>query len=306
MLSRIAESLFWIGRYLERTEDTARLLKVHLRLLIEDPLADEGQASAALLSVMGIPVEDADTADVLRFLCHDPFSTSSIISSIQAAHEAAHRARETVPDDQWEILNRWWRATRSGSLEKGHPTDVMTGITNRCAMISGMMHSQLLRDEGWWFLMMGRNLERVDMTARVIRLAALRPSPTSWSDALSSCAGQHAYIRSRGAASTDLDIARFLLLDESFPRSLLFSLDAVAQALDTIDRADPVRGHVSEATRLVGQTRSRLLYRAPEATMEDLSARMAALGATCAEVSACVQERFFEGTAATHWTGDHL
>lgn len=306
MLSRIAESLFWIGRYLERTEDTARLLKVHLRLLIEDPLADEHQAASALLAVMGIPVEDADTETVLHLLCYDTDSTSSIVSSIDAAHEAARRARETVPDDQWEILNRWWRSVGSGSLTWGRPADTMTAITNQCAMISGMMHSQLLRDEGWCFLVLGRNLERVDMTARVVRLAALRPTPTAWSDALSACAGHHAYIRSRGAVSTDLDIARFLLLDDAFPRSLLFSLGAVADALDQIDRADPVRGHVSEAARMVGRTRAQLLYRAPEEAMENLPGRMAALQVTCANVSAAVQERFFDGTGATQWKGDRL
>ena len=304
MLSRIAESLFWIGRYLERTEDTARLLKVHLHLLIEDPLVDMHQASAALLSVMGIPVDDAHPAMALDLLAYDPASPSSIVSSIDAAHEAARRARETVPDDQWEIINRWWRTTQSGSRRRARPMDAMSAVTNQCAMINGMMHSQLLRDEGWSFLVLGRNLERIDMTARVIRMAALRPTPTAWTDALSACAGQHAYIRSRGAVSTDLDIARFLLLDDKFPRSLIFSLDAVGAALDDIDRSDPVRGHVSEAARMVGQTRARLLYRAPDVLALDLPARMAGLQVTCAAVSRAIQERFFEGTSATEWKGD--
>lgn len=304
MLSRIAESLFWIGRYLERTEDTARLLKVHLRLLVEDPLANEHQAASALLAVMGVPVEDATTATVLQLLCDDPSSPGSVVSSIDAAHEAARRARETVPDDQWEILHRWWLSTSGGALSGERRTDALTAITNQCAMLSGMMHSQLLRDEGWYFLMLGRNLERVDMTARVIRLAALRPSATAWSDALWACAGHHAYTRSRGAISTDLDIARFLLLDDAFPRSLLFSMDAVADALDAIDRADPVRGHVSEAARMIGQSRARLVYRAPEETMDNLPARMATLEVTCAAASRSVQGRFFEGTAATQWKGD--
>ena len=97
MLSRIAESLFWIGRYLERAEDTCRILDVHLQMLVEEPTTDEEESSHKLLRVMGAPAEGAiDTDAVMRILCYDPASPCSIVAAVGGVRESARRARETV------------------------------------------------------------------------------------------------------------------------------------------------------------------------------------------------------------------
>ncbi|HEU4465083.1 MAG TPA: alpha-E domain-containing protein, partial [Agromyces sp.] len=105
MLSRIAESLFWIGRYIERSDGTARILDVHLQLLLEDPWIDEDTACRALLSVMGSEADD-DIAlgrnDVIALLAVDPRNPASIAHSITAARENARRAREIVSTELWE------------------------------------------------------------------------------------------------------------------------------------------------------------------------------------------------------------
>ena len=102
MLSRIAESLYWIGRYLERAEDTARLLDVQLQLAVEDPVVDRSAAARLLLTVMGIEPDDAaDESAMVETLCNDPASPSSIVSALQGMRESARRSRETVPTEMW-------------------------------------------------------------------------------------------------------------------------------------------------------------------------------------------------------------
>ena len=108
MLSRIAESLFWIGRYIERSDGTARILDVHLQLLLEDPWIEENLACRSLLSVMGTEVDDdaaVARSDVLAILAVDRNQPASIAYSLNAARENARRAREVVSTELWEVLN---------------------------------------------------------------------------------------------------------------------------------------------------------------------------------------------------------
>ena len=107
MLSRIAESLFWIGRYLERAEDTCRIVEVHLQLLLDDPTVDQEAAGLSLLEVMGYPPPEGRTADaqyVLTALCYDDEAPASVATALGGARESARRARETVSTEMWESI----------------------------------------------------------------------------------------------------------------------------------------------------------------------------------------------------------
>jgi len=109
MLSRVAEALFWVGRYVERAEDTARLLDVHFHEVLEDPGVDEAHACAVLLSVMGVPADTAgkhrDSSAVLELLGYAEGSSSSIVGALAAAWQNARSAREALSADIWECLN---------------------------------------------------------------------------------------------------------------------------------------------------------------------------------------------------------
>ena len=111
MLSRIAESLYWVGRYVERAEDVARILDVHVHHLLEDPSVQEEAACGALLAVMGVPEERlppsgaVDVDRVTEVLAFDPAGTSSIVGALSAAHENARGARDALSSDMWECLN---------------------------------------------------------------------------------------------------------------------------------------------------------------------------------------------------------
>ena len=110
MLSRIAESLFWIGRYVERADVTARILDVQTQLLIEDPFVDEEESCRLLLGIMGVEHDGpVDQRVMLRLLLSDGSSDSSIVATLGAARESARRARETLSTDMWSAINTTWR-----------------------------------------------------------------------------------------------------------------------------------------------------------------------------------------------------
>jgi len=306
MLSRIAESLFWIGRYLERAEDTCRIVEVHLQLLLDDPSVDQDDAALTLLAVMGAPyVESADTNEVLRLLSYDPASACSIAAALGGAREAARRARETVSIEMWEAINTTWNSVKGGRLQRMRPASAFRHVRERCAVISGTADQTMSHDEGWLFLALGRSIERVDMTARLISTAHITSgTQSSWNNVLRGCGAHHAFVRSYGGVTTDTDAAEFVLLDRLFPRSVVHSLAAAEAALAELNLATGRRaGYEDESTRLLGTARSALEYRAPGRILEDLPARMTELQRTCNLASEAITERYFSGSTAASWSG---
>jgi len=306
VLSRIAESLFWIGRYLERAEDTCRIVEVHLQLLLDDPSVDQDDAALTLLAVMGAPsVETADTAEVLRLLSHDPTSPTSIAAALGGAREAARRARETVSIEMWEAINTTWNSVKGGRLQRMRPASAFRHVRERCAVISGTADQTMSHDEGWLFLALGRSIERVDMTARLISTAHITSgTQSSWNNVLRGCGAHHAFVRSYGGVTTDTDAAEFVLLDRLFPRSVVHSLAAAEAALAELNLASGRRaGYEDEAARLLGTARSALEYRAPGRILEDLPARMTELQRTCNLASEAITERYFSSSTAASWSG---
>ncbi|MFZ0529681.1 MAG: alpha-E domain-containing protein [Propionicimonas sp.] len=306
MLSRIAESLFWIGRYLERAEDTTRIVEVHLQLLLDDPSVDQDDAAIALLAVMGAPAgESADTSEVLRALCYDPASPCSIAAALGGAREAARRARETVSIEMWEAINTTWNSVKGGRLQRMRPASAFRHVRERCAVISGTADQTMSHDEGWHFLTLGRGIERVDMTARLISTAQVYSGTQSaWSNVLRGCGAHHAFVRTYGGVTTDKDAAEFLLMDRLFPRSVVHSLSAAETALADLDLAGGRRvGFDDEAQRLLGTARAALEYRDPGKVLDDLPARMTDLQRTCKLVSEAITQRYFSGATAETWSG---
>ena len=177
MLSRIAESLFWIGRYVERADDTARLLQTHLRLLVEDSSALEVDACRNLLALMSVDdVEDPTHLDLLRVLAYDAAQPTSINSCWAAARDNARRAREVIPLDLWECINTTWQQLpRAGAGVTAAHTD-LNWARDRSALFAGISRSIMVRDDGWQFMSMGRSLGagRHDVAAGRLRIAGRR------------------------------------------------------------------------------------------------------------------------------------
>jgi uncharacterized alpha-E superfamily protein len=306
MLSRIAESLFWIGRYLERAEDTCRIVEVHLQLLLDDPSVDQEAAGASLLEVMGAPAEEggpSDAARVLQALCYDDGSPASVAAALGGAREAARRARETVSIEMWESINTTWNSVRAGRLQRMRPTTAFKHVRERCAVISGTADSTMSHDQGWHFLVLGRSIERADMTARLIQTASMTSgSQSAWNNVLRGCGAHHAFLRTYGGVTTDRDAAEFLLLDRLFPRSLVHTLAAAEQALAQLGH-ERRAGIEDDAQRVLGTARAALEYRPPGEVLHELPLRMADLQWTCNQASAAISQRYFEGATAAQWRG---
>jgi uncharacterized alpha-E superfamily protein len=169
MLSRIAESLFWIGRYVDRADNTARLLDLHFNVLLEDPWVDEPTANASLLQVMHCDFEGDVTRDmVLEYLAYDPERSTSIAGTLTAARENARRAREVISTEVWESLNSTRQQLASRSRTR-RPYTYFEWVRERAAVVWGLSTATTSRDDTWLFMDLGRSLERADMIARLCR-----------------------------------------------------------------------------------------------------------------------------------------
>ena len=197
MLSRIAESMFWIGRYVERAEDTARLLQTHLRMLIEDTTAAEVDACRNLLALMNVDhVKDPRLNDLLRVLGYDPAEPTSIYFSYDAARDNARRAREVIPLDLWECVITTWHQLPTTPFGASGAHVFLNWVRERSAMFAGISRSIMVRDDGWEFMSIGRSLEQVDMTSRLVATAAVAGGVGApWTSTLRACGAYEAGVQ---------------------------------------------------------------------------------------------------------------
>lgn len=308
MLSRIAESLFWIGRYVERSDGTARILDVHLQLLLEDPWIDEDIACRSLLSVMGAPPEPDMKAvtreDVLERLAVDRMNPSSIAYALTSARENARRAREIVSTELWETLNT--TSTRMPlRLQTDRVHHFFQWVRERAALSVGVVDSSTSRDESWQFFTLGRSIERADMTARMLATRTLtQASGPSWTTILRSCGAYEAYLRTYRGMPGARNAAEFLLLDRLFPRSIIFAIQTAEACMSTIDpRADRV-GHSNTVLRALGQIRNDLEYRPLSDILRELPDHMERVQTVTREASEAIRQRFFPTQSEPNWIGE--
>ncbi|WP_375385202.1 alpha-E domain-containing protein [uncultured Microbacterium sp.] len=308
MLSRIAESLFWIGRYIERSDGTARILDVHLQLLLEDPWVDEDTACRSLLLVMGSVPPGADETvrreDVLARLAIDRANPSSIGYALGAARENARRAREIVSTELWETLNTTnSRMPRRLQLDKVH--DFFKWVRERSALAIGTVDSSTSRDEAWQFFTLGRSIERTDMTARLLATRSLtEASGPSWTTILRSCGAYEAYLRTYRGMPSARNAAEFLLLDRLFPRSIIYSIQTAEACMSAIDPVADRVGHSNTVLRALGQIRNDLEYRPINEILGELPEHMDRVQKVTREASEAIRYRFFPTQAEPSWIGE--
>ncbi len=308
MLSRIAESLFWIGRYIERSDGTARILDVHLQLLLEDPWIEEDLACRSLLGVMGTEAPEGvelTRADVLSILAVDRAQPASIAYSLAAARENARRAREIVSSELWEMLNTTRaRMPRKVASDKVH--EFFAWVRERAALAVGIVECSTSRDEAWSFFTLGRSLERADMTARLLATRSLtEANGPSWTTILRSCGSYEAYLRTYRGVPSARNAAEFLLLDRLFPRSVLFAVSRAEECLRDIEPRSERVGVSDQALRLLGQIRIELEYRPITEILDDLPARMEAVQSAISAASEAVRQRYFPSNTAPSWVGEN-
>jgi uncharacterized alpha-E superfamily protein len=306
VLSRIAESLFWIGRLVERAEDVSRMLDVSVHLLLEDWSGSDAEICRALLAVVGVEDDFGDDIDpqlVLDRLAYD--KASPVWSSLEAARENARTVREVIPSEMWLCLNTTFNALpaqRAKARDAG-PTAFFSFVKDRAALMSGLADGTMSHDDGWRFLALGRSLERADMTARAISLYQfVGDRATSAGALLRSCAAYESFLRTYRGVLDPPRATAFLLLDRLFPRSVYSALsEAELRLAALVPPTDTRLGVVDPGLVALGRLRTDLEFTSAGEVMVNLTERLAAVQRACGIVSDSVGERFFRGSSAIEW-----
>lgn len=305
MLSRIADSLYWIGRYLERAEYSARILETQLQQLIEDPLTDEETAVASLLSVMGLnPQATADGREMnlallLDALCFSPTSPASLRFTIRAAREAARGVRETISMDVWEAINVAYLDVNSSGFARRRPMAATAQVRQHCILAAAQVERTMAVGEGAHFFELGRAIERVDMTARLISSAASGETSGSWTNALKASGAHHAFVRTRAVQDTEATAA-FLINDREFPYSLVRALRDVEQCLERINPRQNSQV-ADDASLVIGRNRAMLEFADPHTLTDDLTRRMAELQRDVSKVGFEISDYYLKGLGQASW-----
>jgi uncharacterized alpha-E superfamily protein len=260
MLSRVAESVYWIGRYVERAENTARLLDVALRSTRELSAsfrAETDTAGELRLVLAALGAEDIYTQrtgpvtedGLAAFLVVDRDSPISVMYCLTAARESARCVRDSISTEMWEELNRTYlslqRVTTAYLLIEGLH-DFCRQIRLGCQLFHGVTDATMPQDEGWRFLQVGKYLERAGMTARILAARSHQfdvpdehPGAEEvhrWLGLLRSISAYEAYVRLTHGGVNPAGVAAFLLLSQIFPRSVAFGCRRVHEEIDAIDR----------------------------------------------------------------------
>lgn len=307
MLARNAESLYWIGRYVERADDTARILDVTVHQLLEDSSVDPDQASRTLLRVLGMEAPDAplDMWSLTDIVAFSRGTQGSIVDAISAARENARGAREVTSTEIWECLNTTYNALaeRERAAKRLGPHEFLSFVEGRAAMFAGLADSTLSRDDGYRFMVLGRAIERVDMTVRLLlsRVGDTASSP-AWVTLLRSAGAHDTYLRTYRGVLDAGRVVEFMMLDRLFPRSIFYSLRLAEHSLDElINRPHNRLGATAEAQRLLGRARSELEFLHPGVLLESLEKRLAGLQKTCFDVGEALALQYFHSAPWVAW-----
>ena len=307
LLSRLAESLFWIGRYVERADDTSRVVDAYLHRLLEDPFEDESLACRSLLAIMGLEPSDhhVTTETVMDLLAFNADNPSAISGSLRCAYENALGSRGVISSEMWECLNTTWfelPARRTHANRLG-PHVFLRFIRERAALFAGLTDSTMSRSDAWRFVVLGRSLERVDMTARLlsVRVVAGGHAP-DWPTLLRAAGAEEAFLRAHAGIERPLEIAEFLLLDPLFPRSAIHALEEAEECLAALEGPSTRSGPPSsKARRIIGQMRTSLMYTDRESLLDELPELLEDISDSCARSSAAVATQHFGSIHSVMW-----
>ncbi|AMV39285.1 alpha-E domain-containing protein [Planctomyces sp. SH-PL62] len=315
MLSRVAESLYWMGRYIERAENVARLVDIGLFIELDAEIGSgEGFApveiALRILSCredlpMDVGVSSRDAA--LRFLTFDRGNHQSILSMIARARENARGTQEVIGVDVWSEVNRLYLFLGGTSAQRMFvrgPSSLFNAIKNSCLLIDGMIQNTLPRDEVYYFLELGRHLERLDVLCRILRAKCPlltqevegheAPMPlVGWTSLLRSCSAHGPFLRSERERIEPEGVIRFLVLESDFPRSIRYSAARCQKSLEAISGGGQ-DAYGCEAERILGRLESDLRYLdVAEIFDRGLLKFLESLQVTCHRVSDEIQRCFF-------------
>jgi uncharacterized alpha-E superfamily protein len=268
LLSRVAENLYWTGRYLERAEGTARIVREHTNLIVDLPTRAP-VTWEPLLAVIGDRVDfddrypKADEGSILRYLVGDVEHPGSMVRSIEQARENLRTTREVLPREVWVAVNDLFlyvAANHTDGVARRSRSRFLERVIRECQQVTGILTGTMRRDEAWDFWRLGVQVERADMTTRVLDVLAgsLLDSPAEgafadvrWMSVLRSLSALQMFHRATLEPVSGPAALRFLLLDERFPRAVATALAEVELGVSRLPRALDVLPACGEARRIV-------------------------------------------------------
>jgi uncharacterized alpha-E superfamily protein len=283
MLSRVANSLYWMARCIERAENIARIVDVNLQLLLDLHDLNEQELTEYWLPIVQSTGDEAaffklhqkPTAKaVSEFLVFQNENPNSIVQCICQARENARMVRDQITLELWEDLNRLYlfvRSPQARQVWERSTSEFFQEIKSGSLHLIGIANATLIHNEGWWFVQAGLFIERADMTTRILdvrsqtlpergALAAITQTHAfEWSAVLRSCSAWDAYRTIHGANVHPRFVAEFLLLNDDFPRSVRFCVSALNRALRRISGV--AEGHFcNDAEKLTGRLLAELQF----------------------------------------------
>ncbi len=284
MLSRVADSIYWMNRYVERAENIARFVDVNLTLLLDSPIGVSQQWKPLILTTGDLSIfqeryGEATADNVIRFLTFDRTYPNSIVSCLHAARENARSVREIISSEMWQQINAFYHFVNdAANAETLNFQTFFSEVKLSSHLFAGIASATMTHNEGWHFGLMGRWLERADKTSRIvdvkyfILLPSVRDVGTTldqlqWIALLRSASAYEMY-RKRGLHRiTPTSVAEFLVLDREFPRSIRYCIRQAERSLHQIT-GTPEGTWNTPVERSLGKLRSDLDYLTIDDVME--------------------------------------
>ncbi len=311
MLSRVADSIYWLNRYVERAENIARFVDVNLNLLLDAPVGIYQQwepivTTTGDLKLFQSRYEQATAANVIRFLTFDATYPSSILSCLSAARENARSIREVISSEMWEQVNAFYLMVKDAAQLEDllELPRFFAEVKMASHLFAGVMGATMSHNEGWHFGRMGRLLERADKTARILDVKYFILLPTNgqinttldelqWIALLKSTSGYEMYRKSHHRISPQ-DVAQFLIFERDFPRSIQFCLIQAEKSLFQIT-GSVIGRWGNPAERNLGKLRSRIDFMMIEEIMQSgLHEFLDQTEVQINQVGECISQKFFD------------
>lgn len=320
MLSRVADSLYWMSRYLERAEHTTRLLDVNLNLMLDESSTSSEHRWLRVLKALGSPAElewEGDPYALTRMLTFDSTHKASIVNCIVAARENSRHVREQISTEQWQRLNSLYLDVTRPGIEAeigGQSTEFLQSVMEAVHQFQGVTDSTMSHGEGWQFIQVGRFIERASATALLLEAyhEDLWTHPEripegseylEWMGLLRSATAFEAYCKVYTADLTPDRILEFLLLDKQFPHSLRFAIDSMQCALEAIQR-ESGKLRAEPLHRLGGRLQAMLSYTSIDDVMgQDVIAVLRNIQTQCRAIHTTIYELYVDYSIQTALAG---
>ncbi len=328
MLSRVADSLYWMSRYLERAEHTTRLLDVNLNLMLDESSTSAEHRWHRVLKALGSPKETEWAGDPYALtwaLTFDTGNKASIVSCIIAARENSRHVREQISTEQWHRLNSLYLQVTRPEMQsdlyaealladKEQPTEFLQAVMEAVHQFQGVTDSTMSHGEGWQFIQVGRYIERASATALLLEAYHEdlwgHPERISegneyleWMGLLRSATAFEAYCKVYTADLTPEWILEFLLLDEQFPHSLRFSIDSLQCALEAIQDETAMK-RTESLRRLAGRLQALLSYSGVDEILnQDVVAYLRNIQVQCRAIHNTIYELYVDYSIQTALAG---